>query len=78
MNETIKLWGSSLALRIPNSIAKSLKLREGSMVDVTVQAGQMIVKPAKGLTLSKLLRGITRENRHSEKDWGIPVGREIR
>lgn len=78
MYATGKLWGNSLALRIPSSIVKALKIREGSVVEVTAQAGKMMVKPAKRLTLSQLLQGVTRENRHSEKDWGIPVGREFK
>lgn len=79
MNATVQKWGNSLALRIPSSVAKDIQLRPGSEVEVAVEDGKMIVKPAKKRkpALAHLLKGITKDNRHSEQDWGGPVGREI-
>jgi antitoxin MazE len=79
MNATVQKWGNSLALRIPSSVAKDIHLRPGSAVELTVEDGTIVVKPAKKrkLSLSKLLSGVTKSNRHSEQDWGAPVGREI-
>lgn len=78
MNATVQKWGNSLALRIPSSVAKDLQVRRGSAVEVAVEDGKMIVKPAKKRkpALSQLLKGVTKENRHHEQDWGVPVGRE--
>jgi antitoxin MazE len=79
MNTTIQKWGNSLALRIPSSVAKEMQVREGSMVELTVEEGKIVVKAAKKrrLSLAQLLKGVTKENRPSEDDWGAPVGREI-
>lgn len=78
MNATVQKWGNSLALRIPSSVAKDLQVRQGSAVEVAVEDGKMIVKPAKKrkASLAQLLQGVTKDNRHSEQDWGAPVGRE--
>lgn len=78
MNATVQKWGNSLALRIPSSVAKDIQLHQGSAVELAVEDGKMIVKPAKKRKpiLTQLLMGITKNNRHSEQDWGGPVGRE--
>lgn len=79
MNTTVQKWGNSLALRIPSSVAKDIALIKGSAVEILVESGRMIVKPAKRTkpSLAKLLKGVTKSNRHTEQDWGAPVGREI-
>ena len=79
MNATVQKWGNSLALRIPSSVAKDIQLRQGSAVEVVVEGGKMIIKPAKKrkASLSHLLKGVTKDNRHAEQDWGAPIGREI-
>ena len=78
MNATVQKWGNSLALRIPSSVAKDINLRQGSAVEVEVEDGRMIVQPAKRRkpALAQLLKAVTKDNRHSEQDWGAPVGRE--
>ena len=79
MKVQIQKWGNSLALRIPKSFAVESKVEQGSTVDVSVENGNIVVKPVrKGkYTLEELVEGITDENRHSEIDWGRPVGREV-
>lgn len=79
MNTNIRKWGNSLALRIPNSVAKEMQVREGSEVELTVEKGSLAVKPAKKpkLSLARLVKGITAENSHPEIDWGAPVGKEV-
>ena len=78
MNATVQKWGNSLALRIPSVVAKDIQLRQGSAVEVVVEGGRMIVKPAKKrkASLAQLLKGVTKDNRHAEQDWGAPAGRE--
>lgn len=80
MNATVQKWGNSLALRIPSSVAKDIRLRQGSAVDIAVENGRIIVKPEKKkkLSLSRLLNGVTKVNLHAELDWGAPLGREAR
>ena len=78
MNATVQKWGNSLALRIPSSVAKDIELRQGSTVELAVENGRMIVKPAKKRkpALAELLKGVNKDNLHAEQDWGAPIGRE--
>lgn len=78
MNATVRKWGNSLAIRIPRSVAQDIHLNQGSPVELTVENGRMIVKPAQRRkpSLAQLLEGVTKENRHEAVDWGGPVGRE--
>jgi antitoxin MazE len=79
MKARVQKWGRSLAIRIPKSLAKKAKLREGSEVRLSVENGKLIVEPIENqsLTLEELLRGMTAENLHGEWDTGPAVGREI-
>lgn len=78
-------WGNSLALRVPAAFAREVGAREGKQADMTVENGALIVKVAKPrkpkghrrYQLEKLVERITKENRHSEADWGRPLGNEI-
>ena len=78
MTTTIQKWGNSLALRIPSSLAKDIHLHQGSVVDMAVVEGKMVLKPKRErkYSLSQMLKGITKTNRHSEHEWGGPVGKE--
>ena len=78
MTTTVKRWGNSLALRIPSSLAKDVRLHQGSAVEIAVMEGKLVIKPKgrRKYSLSQLLKGVTKSNRHSEQDWGGTVGRE--
>ena len=78
MTATVQKWGNSLALRIPNSFAKDVRLHKGSLVDVAVLNGGLVVKPGrrKKYSLPELLKGVTKVNIHSEQNWGGPIGKE--
>lgn len=75
----IKKCENSLALRIPSVIAKDVHLQQGSLVEVSILEGRMIVKPMGEckISLSHMLKGITKNNRHSERNCGGATGREI-
>jgi antitoxin MazE len=80
MTATVQKWGNSLALRIPSALAKDVHLFRGSVVDVSIEAGRMVVRPKRKqrkYSLALLVKGINRSNRHGEEDWGGPVGREV-
>jgi antitoxin MazE len=71
-------WGNSLAVRIPQDVAREMGLVEGSDVSVSVKGGSMTIRPARRtLTLDELLDGVTPENAGGEFDSGPPVGREV-
>lgn len=78
MNTTIQKWGNSLAVRIPRSVAKDSHLHQGSVVDIVLIGGKIVVKPQRqqSYTLKQLLRGVTSRNRHIEQDWGAQAGQE--
>ncbi len=42
---TIQKWGNSLAVRLPAPIAKNAHIHTGTMVELTVHEGNIIVKP---------------------------------
>ena len=79
MNTMVQKWGNSLALRIPRSVARDIRLRQGSVVDIALIAGKIVVKPRRQqhYTLAQLLRGVTKRNRHAALDWGGRVGQEV-
>lgn len=78
MNTMVQKWGNSLALRIPWSVAKDIRLHQGSVVDIALIAGKIVVKPTRRqqYTLAQLLRRVTKHNRHAELDFGGRVGQE--
>lgn len=81
MNAIIRKWGNSLALRIPKSYAKEIKLEEGASVDIKIEENKIIILPKrkkdKKYKLKELVSQITEDNRYEEIDFGLPVGREV-
>lgn len=79
MSITLKKWGNSLAIRIPQHIAKKINVTEGSQVDFDVVDGTLVVKPSKRkrYSLFELVEKITPENLHGEIDTGASVGKEV-
>ncbi len=79
METRIQKWGNSLGLRIPRSFAQEAGVGAGSAVDLSVQDGDLVIKPARRRTyqLKDLLRQVTTKNLHDEAETGRPVGREI-
>ena len=79
MKARIQKWGNSLALRIPKSFAAHSNIEQGSVVDLSLDNGRMIVEAAKEqeYSLEELLAQVTKDNLHSEVDFGAPVGKEV-
>lgn len=74
----IAKWGNSLAFRIPSELARSLQLQEGTAVEVRAEKESLVLTPVKKrYELSELLEGVTKDNIHSEVDWGDGVGEEV-
>jgi antitoxin MazE len=75
---TISKWGNSLAVRIPQAIAKQASLNEGDCVALAVDSeGGIVLRPTRRrYQLSELISRITPKNRHRETDWGRPRGEE--
>ena len=72
-------WGNSLAVRIPQQLAKEIGLMDGGEVEIFAIDGNLTIKPRrqKQYSLDELIAGITPTNRHAEIDTGISVGEEV-
>lgn len=72
-------WGNSLAVRIPQHLAKEVELIAGGEVEIVAIDGNLVIKPKrqKQYSLAELIAGITPENRHGEIETGVSVGEEV-
>ncbi len=75
----VQKWGNSLALRIPQSVAREIGLSQDSAVEVSLVDGKLVIVPVvkRKRTLERLLAQVTDENIHAEIDTGSAVGREL-
>jgi antitoxin MazE len=76
---TIAKWGNSLAIRIPQNLAKEINLTEGSEVQLVLIDGKLTIEPItrRRYSLEELIEAITAENLHTEIDTGVAVGNEV-
>ena len=79
MEQKVKKWGNSLAIRIPIVAAKELGLTEDSRVVTSKIDNAWVVIPVeqKKETLNGMISKITSENIHQEIKTGKPVGKEL-
>ena len=76
MKVKVQTWGNSLGLRIPKAYATELGVHPGSEMEVNLEAGTLLARPAAAIDLNALLAEITPENQHGEWDWGEASGVE--
>jgi antitoxin MazE len=78
MKVQIQKWGNSLALRIPKSFAVESKVKQGSVVEVSLEQGKIVVAPIAEpeFTLDDLLAKVTKRNLHKEVNTGRSLGKE--
>ena len=75
MQTALKKWGNSLAIRIPNHILQSFQLKEGSILELTLEQNKIIIE--KKQDLATLCQEITPSNLHTNPEWeDIPKGKE--
>lgn len=74
----VQKWGNSLALRIPKAFALDVQLENDSVVEVSLEDGNIIIRPvsAPDWSLDELLAGITSGNMHREVDTAAAMGIE--
>lgn len=78
MTTQIAKWGNSLALRIPRNLAAEVDVQDGDAVDVSVENGALVVRPArKRYTIEEMVADMIPGDRHGETDWGRPKGKEV-
>jgi len=80
MRAKVVKWGDGLGLPLPESIAEEAGLVEGSVVNLDMENGELIVRvTSQGVVcLEDLLGGITEDNIHREVTTGDTVGGEGR
>ncbi len=78
MRTQVQKWGNSLAVRIPKAFAADLGLAQDSAVELDLEDGCLVVRPSTEVRydLHELLEQVTKENVHTESDFGPSVGRE--
>ncbi len=74
MRATLRKWGNSLALRIPQNLADDASLREGTELELRLTKRGIEIRPV--VTLAEMLAQVTPLNLHDEEDFGAPIGRE--
>ena len=78
MEVRVQKWGNSLAVRLPKPVANDAMIEDGSIVDVRVVNGKIVVElVGPRYVLADLLRGVKTSNLHGEVETGAPVGREV-
>lgn len=78
MEARVQKWGHSLALRIPSTFAKKIRIQSGSRVDLSEVKGKLVItliEPEEP-NLEMLLAGVTTDNMHHEVATGDAVGNE--
>jgi antitoxin MazE len=61
MRTRAQQWGDSLALRIPRTLAVEARIEQGSLVEITLVGGKLVVTSIV----------------HGEVDMGTPMGQEL-
>ena len=75
---TMQKWGNSLGIRVPKGFADQLGLDAGTEVDLAIEDGAIVIRPArKTYDLADLLAACRPEQRPEPIDWGADVGRDI-
>jgi antitoxin MazE len=79
MQTKIQKWGNSLALRIPHSFVLDARLKQNSLVEISLLDGKIVINPlsSSGFHLDKLRAKVKPENIHQEVKTGKPVGKEV-
>lgn len=77
MKTNVAKWGNSLAVRLPRHVAEEMRLAEGSSVDINVESGVLVLRPARPrYKLGDLLGGLNRKAMRAAWTWGADKGRE--
>lgn len=78
MQTKIQRWGNSLGIRIPKAFAEEAKVEAGSLVDIAVKDGELVIRPTRsdGYDLDSLVKAIHPSNLHEAVETGPPLGRE--
>ncbi|MBT9156399.1 MAG: Antitoxin MazE [Firmicutes bacterium] len=78
MRVKVQKWGNSIALRIPRSFAVECSLQDGSIVNLSLRDGKLVIEPLapNEYTLATLVSQVNESNVHQEYPTGKPMGVE--
>ena len=77
---TVQNWGNSLAVRIPASLARAVRLVRGQAVTIEANDGEIIVRPQGGpprMTLEQMVKAFDPEIHGGELMADAPRGAEF-
>lgn len=79
MRVKVQKWGNSLALRIPKSFANQTSIKLGSIVDLSIESGKLIIEPIQQeeYDLKTLMSEVRESNLHKEYFNVKPTGKEL-
>ncbi len=79
MRVKVQKWGNSIALRIPKSFALETSLKYGSVVNLSLHNGKLIVEPVapEEYKLENLLSEVKETNIHASPSDDAPLGKEV-
>jgi antitoxin component of MazEF toxin-antitoxin module len=77
MKIAVQKCGHDFTVVNPPNIAAQSHLEAGTLLDLSVQEGRLVLKPVTKPTLEELVSCISPENCHDETILGAPVGREV-
>jgi antitoxin MazE len=76
MQARVSRWGNSLAIRLPQAAVKSLRVREGEQVELSIKDDRLEIRAARPrYRLADLVSEITPDNQPEPMDFP-PVGEE--
>ncbi len=77
MRLQVQKWRNSLALHIPKPFAEEARVKQGTVVDLSVAEGRLIAAPVhrRRFFLSRLLAGVTQDKLRGPGAVGSPANR---
>ncbi len=76
----VQKWGNSQGLRFPKTILKEVDIHVGDEVNISVQAGKIIIEAVNRVhgryDIKELIAEMPADYHVREVDWGMPVGKE--
>jgi len=88
MEVAVSTWGNSLGVRLPKIIGKTLGLKNGAKMSMSLEDGKLILFPLKPLStlrhlsrsinLEEMVKRVTPQNKPNRQDFeDAPMGREV-
>lgn len=79
LTSTLRNWGGSVALPIPKKILALAKMQAGREVEIAVEAGNIVISPARRHSFAELLAEHRKLKLPRDDAWldSAPVGAEL-